>query len=197
MKTMSHFSRAPRVFLSAALVLSSTGLARAQDIPPLPPLRGDAASLADTMKFIQEKLPSTVNYMVYWHDSITGRDTPPMKATLTLTQVSADAGRCSISFHGRFDTGTNSAEKDGEILLKQVQEISLSQKETLDQRAQAKAGHPERTVKIDPPIAVMVVKWAPNYSRLFSFYDESLAERVSRAVQHAVSLCGGGKPETF
>lgn len=149
------------------------------------------------MKFIQEKLPGTVNYMVYGHDSITGKDTYPMKASIALTQVSADAGRCSISFHGRFDIGINSAEKDGEILLKQVQEISLAQKETMDQLAYAKNGHPEHTVKIDPPIAVIVVKWAPNYSRLFSFYDEVLAERVSRALKHAVSLCGGGKPETF
>jgi hypothetical protein len=31
----------------------------------------------------------------------------------------------------------------------------------------------------------------------FYFYDESLAERVSTALKHAVFLCGGGKPETF
>jgi hypothetical protein len=183
-------------FWITSLLLASA-VAKAQDIPPLAPLRGDAASLADTMKFIEEKLPGTVNYMVYGHDNITGTDTSPRKVSIALTQVSADAGRCSISFHGRADSGVNSVEHDHEILLKQVQEISLSQKETLDQRAAAKAGHPEHTVKIDPPIAVMIVKWAPNLSRQFSFYDEALAERVSRALQHAVSLCGGGKPETF
>jgi hypothetical protein len=160
--------------------------------------------LTDTMKFIQEKLPGVVNYMVYRHDNITGIDAPPQKARLTLTQVSADAGRCSISFHSRFDIDVKSAEGDHEILLKQVREISLSQKETVDQRAFAKNGHPEHAVKIDPPIALVLVKWvnankpsADDPVRMFYFYDETLAERVSIALKHAVSLCGGGKPETF
>jgi hypothetical protein len=40
--------------------------------PAIAPLRGDAASLTDTMKFIQEKPPCTVNYMVYLHDNVAG-----------------------------------------------------------------------------------------------------------------------------
>jgi hypothetical protein len=32
---------------------------------------------------------------------------------------------------------------------------------------------------------------------MFNFYDEALSERVSKALQHAVSLCGGGMPNTF
>jgi hypothetical protein len=182
--------------ISSFLLLAST--VRAQDIPPLAPLRGDAANLVDTMKFIQDKLPGTVNFMIYEHDNLTGTDAAPIKVSVMLTQVSADAGRCSIKFHGRADRGVNSSgEHETEILLRQVQEVSLSQMETMQQREAAKSGHPERTFKIDPPIAVLVIKWAPNLSRVFSFYDESLAERVSMALKHAVSLCGGGKPETF
>jgi len=43
-------------WIAPLLVLAST-VTNAQEIPPLAPLRGDAASLVDTMKFIQEKLP--------------------------------------------------------------------------------------------------------------------------------------------
>jgi hypothetical protein len=196
MKQMNRFSGASRAFLITTLVLASTGFAKAQDIPPLPPLRGDAANLTDTMKFIQDKLPSKVNYMVYGHDNITGSD-GSIRRSFVLTEVSADAGRCYIGFHSRFDNGKTITEKAGELLLKQVQEVSLMQMDTGIQRADAKAGHPERSIKVDPPIAVVVVRSAPNHSMAFNFYDESLAERVSRALQHAVSLCGGGKPDTF
>jgi len=137
--------------------------------------------------------------MLYGHNSITGIDASPLKASFALTQVSANAGRCSVTFHSTFDRQGNKSilEKDGEILMKQVQEISLAQLETVLQQSQAKAGHPEVGFKVDPPIALVVVKTAPDQVMRFNFYEESLAERVSLALKHAVSLCGGGKPETF
>ena len=155
------------------------------------------------MKFIQEKLPGTVNFMVYPHDNVAGTDQRPQRVSSTLT-LAADAGRCQISFHARYQVTIDGVqinkvpESDGEILLKQVQEISLAQRETVEQRGRAQSGHPEVSVKIDPPITLVVVKSAPpNPAKSFYFYDESLAERVSKALQHAVTLCGGGKPETF
>ena len=60
------------------------------------------------------------------------------------------------------------------------------------QRANAKAGHPEVSVKIDPPIALVVIDYDPNRSLMLNFYDETLSDRVSKALQHAVKLCGGG-----
>jgi len=186
-----------RISVFSIMVLALTGSAKAQEIPPLPPLRGDAASLNDTMKFIQDKLPGRVNYMLYPHDNVAGRDFTPIKRSFVLTEVAADATRCSIGFHSQFDNGKSVVEKDGEILLKQVREVVISQMETVLQQANARAGHPEHGVKVDPSIALVIVKSEPNHSMMFNFYDENLAERVSRALQHAVSLCGGGKPETF
>jgi hypothetical protein len=190
--------------ITALLVPAS---ANAQEIPPLAPLRGDAANLADTMKFIEEKLPRTVNYMLYVHDNVSGTDAPPTRMSTTVTQVSANAGRCSISFHSKMEVNVNSVhEQDSEIFLKQVRGISLVQADTLQQRAKAQAGHPELSVKGDPPITLVIVTSAPNDNgeRVkavlgggFAFYDDSLADRVLKALQHAVALCGGGKPETF
>ncbi len=184
------------ILIVPLFVLASTA-ATAQDIPPLAPLRGDAAGLKDTMNFIVEKLPVAANFIIYRHNNITGTDDPPIRASQALTQASSHSASCSISFHLRFGAGTNAVERDGEIPLKQVQEISFAPWETAQQQANAKAGHPEQTVKVDPPITLVVLKIAPNQRLTFNFYDESLAERVSRALQHAVSLCGGGKPETF
>jgi hypothetical protein len=49
------------ILFAPLLVLASMRLGKAQDIPPLPPLRGDAANLTDTMKFIQEKIENHVH----------------------------------------------------------------------------------------------------------------------------------------
>jgi hypothetical protein len=64
------------------------------------------------------------------------------------------------------------------------------------QRANAKAAHPELNVKVDPPIFLVVVKWE-KHSMMFNFYDDALADRVSKALQHAVDLCGGGSLDPF
>jgi hypothetical protein len=186
-----------RAFWITTLALASMVCANAQDVPPLPPLRGDAASLPDTMRFIQNKLPSKVNYMVYSHNNVAGTDLSPDKRIFEVTDVSADTSRCYISFHSRFDNGKTIVDKDGEIFLKQVQEITLTQMDQVVQQADAKIGHPEVSVKVDPTIFLVVVKSVPNRRWMFNFYDESMSERVSKAFQHAVELCGGGHPDPF
>jgi hypothetical protein len=181
-----------------SMALISMGWATAQDVPPLPPMRGDAASLKDTMKFIQDKLPARVNYIVYGHDNVAGTDLTSLKRSFELNNVSADASRCSIGFHERFDNGKNNLiDRDGEISLKQVREIVIMQMDTIVQQSNAKAGHPEYSVKIDPPVSLVVVKSEPNHSMMFNFYDETLADRLSKAFRHAVELCGGGKLDPF
>jgi hypothetical protein len=179
------------------MILASVGCAVGQDVPPPPPMRGDAATLKDTMKFIQDKLPGKVNYILYRHDNIAGTDLPALKQSFELSNVSADAGRCSISGHLRFDNGQNVVDIDSVILLKEFREITLAQLELVIQREDAKAGRPERSVKVDPPIFTVVgIKHNGDQGQL-NFYDETLADRVSKALQHAMELCGGGSQEPF
>jgi len=179
-----------KAFWISTLALASIVCVIAQDVPPPPPMRGDAASLKDTMKFIQDKLPGKVNYIVYGHDNVTGVDGTG-KRSFEVNNVSADAGLCSIRFHSRFDNGKNAnnvADRDDEIFLKQVREITLMTMDQVVQRADAKAGHPERSNKVD---------WGEHRAMMFNFYDETMSDRVSKALQHAVDLCGGGSQEPF
>lgn len=204
MKKMNHFSRAPRVFLSAALVLSSTGMARAQEIPPLPPLRGDAASLTDTMRFIEDKVKGKVNYMIYYHNN--GAETPDaiFRRSREVSAVIADASSCSIDFHSRSSDGGGYGNPSDDLVkdfsarsnLRQVREIVLEQMDEVMQREVAKTGRPV-SVRVEPPITSVLVKISDKGGVSFLFYDQTVAERVARALRHAVSLCGGGKPETF
>jgi hypothetical protein len=124
---------------------------------------------------------------------------------MELSDVSADAGGCSISFHWRFDTGNQSqtgiVEKDSEVFLKLVQEITVTQWDLLLQQGSAKAGHPEVSVSVEPAVFLVVLKataGSPSTQNMrFNFYDEDMANRVAKALQHAVDLCGGGHQEPF
>jgi len=187
------------VFWIMTLGLASIGCALAQDVPPLPPLRGDAASLKDTMKFIQDKLPGRVNYVVYGHDNVAGADAI-IKRSFELTNVSTDADRCHIGYHWRFDNGkhtNNIIDRDDELFLKNVRDVAVMQMDQEINQANAKLGHPEQNAKVDPPIFLVVVVRTNGHSMRFNFYDETLADRVSKALEHAVQLCGGGNQEPF
>jgi hypothetical protein len=52
--------------------------------------------------------------------------------------------------------------------------------------------------KQDPPLFVLKVRKTDKGTSGFNFFDEQLANRVAKAMVHAVELCGGGrKPEPF
>jgi hypothetical protein len=179
------------------IALALMGCAIAQDVPPLPPLRGDAASLKDTMKFIQNKLPGRVNYAVYGHDNLTGADAPINKRTMDLSNVSAGADSCSISFHFRFDNGRGFIEdRYQDVSLGLVHEVTVTQMDQFIGQENAKASHPEVSVKVDPAVFLVRLK-SPRDGFMFNFYDEELADRVAKALQHAMMLCGGGTQEPF
>lgn len=180
------------------LAFSATGAAEAQEVPPLAPLRGDAASLPDTMKFIQDKIPGKVNFIIYRHNNVTGADLPPLKRNYELTNASAEADGCRISWHIRITENDKSIEdRDHDIFLKQVIEITVQQMDQILQRQVAKVGHPEVSIRTDPSVFLVAVKVGSDKAFWFHFYEDTLADRVSRAMNHAVDLCGGGNPEPF
>jgi hypothetical protein len=187
-----------KVFWTVPLALASMAPALAQEPPAPPPLRGDAASLRDTMKFIQDKLSGKVNYILYWHDNVAGTDGTPVKLSTEVFNVSADAGRCRIDDHWRLIVnGETKRDEDGWVELKQVREVRVASRDQIQQQAAAKAGHPERTARVDPPIFVVILKRSDEKPSVFDFYDETLANRVANALQHAVLLCGGGSQDPF
>jgi len=164
----------------------------AQNAPPQQP-QSDGPSLQDTMKFLQDKIAGKVNYVVYWHNSITGADGTPAKSSIVLDNVSADAEHCSIRYHFR-----NSLVDLYDVMyLKDVREIVFIPLDQSMQQLRAKAGHPEESAKVDPPIFVVNVNSEGKHPLLFSFYDENMSQRVANALQHAVDLCGGGSKEPF
>jgi hypothetical protein len=178
------------------LTLAFAGTALAQDVPPPPKPQDEGPSLETTMKFLQDKLPGTVNFIEYAHDDVAGTDVGTSKQSIEVSNVSANAGRCRISNHRETIADRTTINEDVEILLKHVQEITVTPLEQLMKQIIAKSGHPEISYKIDPPVFALVVM-RPGGEDPFFFHDETLAHRVAKAVQHAVELCGGGSQEPF
>jgi hypothetical protein len=169
----------------------------AQDVPPPPKPADDGPSLTDTMKFIEEKLGSIgrVNYVWHAHDDANGTD-EMSKFGVEISNVRTSVQGCRIDYHKWLNWERSSLfEKDAWVALKNVQEVVVETREHAFNEFDSKAGHPERTSRVDPP--VFVIRAREKIEHQFYLYDESLAHRIAKALVHAVELCGGGSKEPF
>jgi hypothetical protein len=80
--------------------------------------------------------------------------------------------------------------------LRSVQEIVVKPYEQYGIERLAKNGHPDTIVtSTSPPMTALVVRQPHGVENVIIFTDASLADRVAKAMVHAVELCGGGKTE--
>jgi hypothetical protein len=164
----------------------------AQDVPPPPKLPDDSPSLETTMKFIEEKLGSIgpVSYIVN-----TGGD--EWKETDEVTNVRTNVAGCRIDYDSRATSyGKVNQTQNISVPLKDVEEVLVKSMEQDRKEFTSKAGHPEWTVQVSPPVFVLTVKRKSGGNN-FYMYDESLANRIAKALVHAVELCGGGSKDPF
>jgi hypothetical protein len=178
--------------LAAALFLGCV-CAGGQDVPPTPGPKDEGPSLADTMKFIEDKLNSigSVNYIGYAHDNLIGNEWAN-KFGAQATNVRADVAACQIDFHWRVTRDDQVVQElDAWFSLRAVDEVTVKTREQNLKELNAKAGHPEWTTRVDPPAFVVAVALR-NGESSFILYDESSANRIAKAIVRAVELCGGG-----
>ncbi len=80
--------------------------------------------------------------------------------------------------------------------LRSVQEIVVKPWEQHGTEWLARNGHPDTIVtSTNPAMTALVVHQAHGVENVFPFTDADLADRVAKALTHAVELCGGGKSE--
>ena len=106
------------------------------------------------------------------------------------------------------------------VAFKDVEKITVESLQDVMNRKFAESGHPENIMTVAPPVFVVgLLSSKPVFSihvsttkdseapkvtditdteTLFNFRDEDMANRMAKAMVHAVELCGGGsKPEPF
>jgi hypothetical protein len=189
----------------AALVVSGALAQQKKSVPPPPKPKDAGPSLEVTMKFIQDKVNAVgpVNYAAYYHENAVGAGVSDWTAQFgnEASNMVADAGACRISYHWttRTENGQIASDLDTGFSLKDVQDIAVMPMEQLHKEVDTVAGHPSWSCRIDPPVFALKVRITDTAGfKNFDFSDEQLANRVAKAMLHAVELCGGGsKPEPF
>ncbi|MGA2834581.1 MAG: hypothetical protein ABSE55_16050 [Terracidiphilus sp.] len=194
--------------LTAALA-SATALAQ-QSVPPPPQPVPDqpAAASADalkgpslevTMKFILDKLNEIgkVNYDVALYDA-GGNFNGGSRLSVEKNNVVADPGKCQISYHAWLEVdGKVQPQADYNFFLRDVRTITVMKAEKWIQDYGAGTSNPGGRVEVTPDTFFLVVKQTKGKEDRFAL-DEVMANRIAKAMIHAVELCGAGsKPEPF
>jgi hypothetical protein len=152
-------------------------------------------SLAVTMQLIQSKLneQGKLNWTTYYHDSADGTNWN-YKLSFEASKVVADASACTIGYHYNITRdGVKLSDDDASFSLHDVQDVTLTTGDQRQNKNDAANGHTTWTAKVDPPIFDLIVRGQEKAEFYFFFTDEDTANRVTKAMGHAVELCGGSR----
>ncbi|MGA7156571.1 MAG: hypothetical protein WBY53_06980 [Acidobacteriaceae bacterium] len=190
--------------LFSTILLSTPLLAQTHHVAPPPKPTGSASasdpSLAVTMQFIQDKLTDlgTVNFTAFFTNT-SNNSTGTAQISLSYTSVVADPSQCRVDYHSKYiKDGQTIADEDAGFLLRDVESIQVEPLEQSVTRADANVGNPNIVATaIQPATLELVVHRPHNVVNTFEFQDPDLADRVAKAITHAVELCGGGHKDPF
>jgi hypothetical protein len=186
--------------VASVLVLTAFSAAIAQQpVAPPPKPAADGPTLETTMKFIQDKLQERgkMNFAVYTHDNADGKDYIDQYSG-EASNIVADPAACSISFHSNIKrNGAVLVDTNISLSFRDVLDLAVMPEEQEFKKGYAAAGHPTWNPRVDPPLFLVVARRAGNQANGFLFVDEDTANRVAKAMVHAVELCGGGSKEPF
>jgi hypothetical protein len=155
----------------------------------------DSESLADTLQYIQDKMSD--NRLSFTADVTNSTDNSTFQTTYVelSSNVSADASQCRVSYH--FAEWVNNAAQpdpdvDAAFPLKDVDTITVEPMRQNITDADAAAGKSNYDVtSTEPDITAILVHRPPSLVNEISFTDTDLADNVAKALNHAVTLCGG------
>jgi hypothetical protein len=178
------------------LLATTTALAQ-QNVPPPPKPAPDGPSLEVTLKFIQEKIEEVgkLNYAVYLHDSANNNDWVNQQSA-EWSNVVASPALCRISYHWHV-TENDKVRVDGDFWfsLQTVQDVVVMPFEQDFKLANTNNGHPTWGSKVNPSMWSLIARRPKGFANTFYFREEAMANRMAKALVHAVELCGGGKKE--
>jgi hypothetical protein len=166
-----------------------------QSASPPPNPVGSGPSLAETMQFLQAKLneQGKMSWTTHYHDSADNTNWI-YQFTFEAGKVVADASACTIAYHYSIvRDGVQISNSDASFNLHDVQDITLITGDERQNKNDVAAGHPTWDAKVVPPIFDLIVRGKEKEEFYFFFFDGDNANRVTKAMGHAVELCGGSR----
>lgn len=183
------------LFCGIALTLSAQ-----QTVAPPPQPAGSGPSLAVTMQFIQDKMneQGKINYTLHTHDNDSGEDWPVYYISIEASNVIANPATCRITWHKVTTNGGKIGINDNFSLdLRNVLNFEVRTSTYEAKMEDTANGHPALDKRQDPPYFAVTAKLRGNTETPLFFSSEEMANRVAKALVHAVELCGGGNNEPF
>ncbi len=183
----------------AASPLPQRGAATPAPQPAVPASQPSSAgpSLEVTMRFIQNKLNNQgpFSYIVFVRDEVSGQTWKNSWQTEESNFV-ADPGNCRIGYHNKIVRNSTTRQNEvTSISLKAVESVSVITAEQTFQLAHTQAGSHNLSYRVEPAFFVLRIQREETLFDDLAFHDEGMANRVAKAMLHAVDLCGGGRQE--
>jgi len=169
-------------------------------VPPPPQPADNGPSLAVTMQFIQDKMneQGKIYYTLYTHDNSNGEDWPVYQISIEATNAVANPATCSITWHKVTTNGGKiGINGDYSLNLRDVLSIEVRTSTYEAKMEDTARGNPQIDKRQDPPYFAVTSRLKGNKETPLFFSSEEMANRVAKAMVHAVELCGGGNKEPF
>jgi hypothetical protein len=166
-----------------------------QPVPPPPRPVDSGPSLAATMQFIQDNAAEgNLIYTAFVSDASQPGLEWKNHFKVGISNLVADAGSCSITYQWRAEVnGKVSDDASYTLALKDVKEIVVLSQAQNQNQVDSRNGHPNWSSRIEPGLFTLIARRPRGMVNAFLFSDEEMANRVAKAMVHAVDLCGGGK----
>ena len=159
-----------------------------------------APSLADTLHFIEGKLNdnAAVNYRGISENADGSPVGTPISLSQRVTQAAADPSSCRVRFNWRFTSNGNVTIGKREVIsFRRVEKLEMATEQDAVNRERAQVGQTASIYRTEPVVYLLTVTYlGGEFLRLY-FSDEEIANRVAKAMLHAVELCGGGSKDPF
>ena len=178
-----------------AFALIAIGALCAQQAVPPPPQPASGPTIEKTMQFIQENAAEgKLTYTAFVTDASQQGVEWSNKFTVEMSNLVADPAACRITYHWRAEeNGKPIDDADYSLALKDVKEIVVLSQDQNQNQVDNRNGHPDWNSRISPTLFTLIAKRPKGLVNVFLFSDEEMANRVAKAMVHAVELCGGGK----
>ena len=187
--------------VSFCVLLSASAVAQ-QPVPPPPQPSGNGPSLEVTMKFMQDKMneQGKINYTLNTHDNAKGEDWPVYYIGIEASNVVANPATCRITWHKVTTNGGNvGMSRDLSLDLRNVLTFEVRTSTYEAKMEDTANGHPELDKRQDPPYFAVTARLRDKTETPLFFSSEEMANRIAKAMVHAVELCGSSQnnPEPF
>lgn len=152
-------------------------------------------TLPATMQYLQSSINGVgeLHWVMRYHDSA---DNTNWNYTFSflISNLVADPNTCTIKYHYIIiRDGVKIFDGDTSTNLHDAQDLTLITGDLRQNKNDVIAGHTTWTAKGDPMVFDLILQAKDKSEYYFFFTNEEMANSVTKAMGHAIDLCGGSR----